>query len=117
VVAGLPSTSDVGVDGISAQGNGGIYGIIGESEDSQGVPGFGHLIKVTTSGSVRDVANVGNVNYAWTGENPQLDPGGQYPDANPYGVLALPGHIYVVDAGANTLNEVSPNGDVKILAH
>lgn len=63
------------------------------------------------------MANVGTVDYEFTAANPQLDPGGQYPDANPYGVLALTGHIYVVDAGANTLNEVFPNGTIKILAY
>jgi len=116
VVAGLPSGESVGVDGISAIGNGTIYGIIGESEESNG-PCFGHLIKVNVAGGVRDVANVGSVDYAFTGTHPELDPGGQFPDANPYGVLALPGHIYVADAGANTLDEVSPSGKVTILAY
>ena len=117
VVSGLPSTAEnVGVDGISALGNGDIYAIIAESEESDG-PGFGHLIKVNTAGKMRDVANVGSVNYAFTAAHPELDPDSQFPDANPYGVLALPGHIYVVDAGANTLNEVSPSGRVAILAY
>jgi hypothetical protein len=33
-----------------------------------------------------------------------------FPDANPYGVLVVPGHTCVADAGANTLNEVMPEG-------
>ena len=52
VASGLPSSGSVGADGISAQGNGTIYAIIGESEESDG-PGFGHLIKVNTAGQVR----------------------------------------------------------------
>jgi hypothetical protein len=116
VASGFASSDEIGVDGISALGNGAIFAITGESEEASG-PGFGRLYQVTTSGKVRDVANVGNVNYDWTGANPQLDPGGQYPDANPYGILALPGHIYVTDAGANTLNEVSLDGTVTILAY
>jgi len=39
-----------------------------------------------------------------------------FPDSNPYGVLALPDRIYVTDAGANTLNLVRPNGSDEILA-
>jgi len=116
VATGLPSTDEVGVDGISALGNGEIFGIIGESEDSDG-PGFGHLIKVNPAGKVKDVANVGSVDYAFTKHHKELDPDNQFPDANPYGVLALPGHIYVADAGANTLDEVSPSGRVTILAY
>ena len=44
-----------------------------------------------------------------------LDP--QFPDANPYGVLALPGRTYVADAGANTLDLVLADGSVQILAY
>jgi len=121
VISGLPSLGDgpeiVGVDGISAQGNGSIYAIMAESAAATGDSAFGKLIKVSTDGDVRTVADVGGPDYAWTAANPGLDPGGQYPDANPYGVLALPGHQYVVDAGANTLDEVLANGKVRILAY
>lgn len=121
VVSGLASTGGdgevIGVGGISAHGNGGIYAIIGESPELTGNPAFGQLLKVTKSGSMKVVANVGTVNYQFTAAHPELDPGNQYPDANPYGVLALPGRTYVTDAGANTLNEVLPNGQVKILAY
>jgi hypothetical protein len=121
VVSGLASTGDegeiVGVDGISAMGNGSISAIMALSKELTGDPAFGKLIKVSTDGDMRTVADVGGPNYAWTGAHPELDPGGQYPDTNPYGVLALAGHEYVVDAGANTLNEVLPNGKVKILAY
>jgi hypothetical protein len=123
VISGLPSIGGggeiLGVDGLSAMGNGSIYAIMAESAPAIGDPAFGTLIKVSTGGQMRTVADVGGPNYDWTGSvvgNPVYDPGGQYPDSNPYGVLALPGHTYVVDAGANTLNEVMPNGRVRILA-
>jgi hypothetical protein len=121
VVSGLASTGDegeiVGVDGISALGNGSIYAIMALSKPATGDPAFGKLVKVSNAGETRTVADVGATSYAWTGAHPELDPGGQYPDANPYGVLALPGHEYVVDAGANTLNDVHPDGTVAILAY
>ncbi len=116
IASGFSSTSEVGVDGISVQGNGSIYAITGESVPSDGA-GFGTLFKVTPSGNVKAVADIGTPNYTWTGDHPELDPGSQYPDSNPYGVLALPSHTYVVDAGANTLTEVLANGQVKILAY
>ena len=123
VVSGLLSmggfgNGDVGgVDGISAHGNGGLFAIMGSSTDASGLAGAGQLLKVNPGGHVKTVANVGSVGYAFTGSHPQLDPGGQFPDANPYGVLALPGRQYVVDAGANTLDEILANGTVHTLAY
>lgn len=122
IASGFPSFNNVegdviGVSGLSAHGNGGIYAVTGESTEATGIANLGKLFKVTPSGQMKIVADVGKVGYDFTVANPQLDPGGQYPDSNPYGVLALPGHVYVVDAGANTLNEVFPNGAVKILAY
>ncbi len=121
VISGLASVGDegeiVGVDGISAMGNGSIYAIMALSKEATGDGAFGKLLKVSTDGDMRTVADVGGPNYAWTGAHPELDPGGQYPDANPYGVLAVAGREYVVDAGANTLNEVLANGQLHILAY
>jgi hypothetical protein len=117
VVSGLPSTAENGgLDGISALGNGTIYGIITESEQAAG-PGFGHLIQMNIGGKVRDVADVGDVDYNFTGSHPELDPGHQFPDANPYGILATDQGLYVADAGANTLDLVLPSGQVTILAY
>lgn len=141
VVTGLASVGTtergpevVGPDGISVHGRGGIYVIMAES--SLGIqadhPGldpamaeqFGQLLKVTPSGQFKAVADVGTVNYLWTGAHANeswapFDPPHvpQFPDSNPYGVLALPGRQYVVDAGANTLCEVRPNGSVHIIAY
>jgi sugar lactone lactonase YvrE len=64
---------------------------------------------------VQVVADVGHEDYLWTAARPELVPG-QFPDANPYGVLALPDSIWVVDAGANTIDRVKPNGKVRVVA-
>jgi hypothetical protein len=122
IVSGLasiisPEGDILGVSGLSAHGNGSIYAVMGESQEATGNPALGRLLKVTPSGHFKVVANPGRVGYLFTGANPQLDPGGQYPDANPYGVLALPGRTFVLDAGANTLNEVFANGTTRILAY
>ena len=120
VITGLPSEGAdgefVGVDGLSALGNGNIRAIMAESEAAGGPPLFGHLLEFNPAGHWRDVANVGNYNYAWTGEHLDLAYG-DFPDSNPYGVLAVPGGSYVANAGANTLNFVAANGRISILAY
>jgi sugar lactone lactonase YvrE len=75
---------------------------------------LGQLIKVGRDGAFQPVAPVGQFDYAWAARHPSINP--QYPDANPYGVLALENTIYVVDAGSNTLDRVGPDGKVTILA-
>ncbi len=133
IVTGLASTAGspdevVGPDGVSVLGNGDIHIIMAES--TMGVvaeePGanpaiagqFGRLLKASQSGNWKVVADVGDFDYVWTDQNKNAPwaPAGQFPDANPYSVLSLPGHQFVVDAGANTVNEVSENGSVKIIA-
>jgi glucose/arabinose dehydrogenase len=106
----------VGVDGISALGNGNIAAIMAESQ-AKGEPApAGHLLEVNVAGKWRDVANVGDYNYAWSNEHQDLAYG-DFPDSNPYGVLAVPGGVYVADAGTNTLNFVKANGAISILAY
>lgn len=123
VVTGLLSIGGdgefVGVDGISADNNGNVRAIMAESES--GVPesspsALGHLIRLNAAGVVRDVADVGDANYAWTGDHVALAPN-DFPDSNPYGVLVEPGRTYVVDAGANTLNVIRADGTNAILAY
>jgi sugar lactone lactonase YvrE len=123
------SVEPVGPDGVSVQGNGGIYVIMAEStsgvlEEDPGLDPaaarqFGRLLKVTASGQWKVTADVGDFDWNWTSANQNAPwaPAGQFPDANPYGVLALPGRQYVVDAGANTLNEVRPDGSIRIIAY
>ena len=120
VIGGLlsiasPEGDVVGVDGISAQGNGGIYAIMAESPNATGQAAAGRLIKVTTGGQSRTIANVGRADYVWSQANANLVPD-QFPDANPYGVLAVAGREYVVDAGSNTLDVVRADGHLQIVA-
>ena len=68
-----------------------------------------------------DVAmgDVGDYDYQWTGDNKDQPwaPAGQFPDANPYGLLGVGDRHFVADAGANTLDEVRPDGSVRIIAY
>ena len=98
----------MGVDGLSAQGNGGIYSIMALSSHEGPAP-LGHLLKVSQGGQVRDVADVGDFDYEWSLMHIALAPR-DFPDSNPYGILALPGKIYIANAGTNTLDLLSPDG-------
>jgi len=134
VVTGLASIGDTmfgfpevqGADGISFHGTNELYTIMTESTQginqptAPGVDQFGQLLKVTLpSNNFQAIADVGNFDYNWTNQNQNASfaPSGQFPDANPYGVLAQSGVQYVVDAGANTLDEVDANGSIKIIAY
>jgi sugar lactone lactonase YvrE len=44
------------------------------------------------------------------------NPDGAQIDSNPYGLLALPGHRLVTDAGGNSLLDVAANGSVSTVA-
>src|SRR5437867_6206403 len=125
IVSGLPVVGDpdegefLGVSGISVFGNGvnfGLYAIMAVDPQQTGDPAFGNLLRVNYRNQVETLVNVGSFDYEWTDEHQWLVPFGDFPDANPYGVLVLPDHIYVVDAGANTLDEVMPDGSIVILA-
>lgn len=122
ILGGLATIGDegefIGIDGISVLGRGTnqrIYGIMGLSPQATGDSRFGALIKVDRVGHSTTVANVGQAMYQWTADHSTLWE--EFPDSNPYAVLALPGHIYVADAGANTLNEVHADGTVDVLAY
>jgi hypothetical protein len=79
---------------------------------------FGRLLQASQSGHWKPVADVGDFDYTWAGQNANQPwaPAGQFPDANPYAVLSLPGHQYIADAGSNTIDEVTENGSVRIIA-
>ena len=131
VVDGLASVSGeggfaaLGLQGISFHGNGTLYGIIGLASDlvpehawseeiTAGLKAqLGRLIQANPSGHWKAVADVGHVNFQWTEENQGLEPD-DFPDSNPNAVLALPGKQWVIDAGANTISRVRPNGMVSI---
>ena len=130
-VSGLWSTASdeghgvetTGIDGIAVSNSGRkstVYGIMSEHADPVGSSNLGYLISVKAGhhgARIRNLADVGGFNFAWTGNHPALDPGGQFPDANPYGVLVTRGHKYVIDAGSNTLDEVKRDGTVQVLAY
>src|SRR6266498_4215151 len=125
IVSGLPVIGDpeedefLGGCGISVFGNGrnfGLYAIMAVDPQQTGDPAFGNLLRVNNRNQVQTLVNVGSFDYEWTDEHQWLVPFGDFPDANPYGVLVVPGHVYVVDAGANTLDEVMPDGSISVLA-
>ena len=116
-LAGPDGSAATGIDGISILG-GRIFGIENGSAlavPPSGLPAsvarrakhqLGRLIVANDEGWSQTIANVGNRDYRWTNNHKNLVPG-QFPDANPYDVLALRGSRWVVDAGSNTLDHIS----------
>jgi hypothetical protein len=124
IVSGLANIGDpeegefLGASGISVFGNGanfGLYLIMGVDPQQAGDSAFGNLLRVDYRNRVQTLVNVGSFDYDWTADHVFLFPP-QFPDANPYGMLVVPGHVYVTDAGANTLEEVMPDGSIRVLA-
>jgi hypothetical protein len=118
VVTGLPSLENpafagpaAGPQHISFQGRGGMYVTIGFGGDPPARDaffpglGFSQLVKVTPSGVVHSVADIG----AYEGAS---NPDGLQVDTNAYAVLALPGHQLVTDAGGNSLLDVRGDGSI-----
>ncbi len=77
--------------------------------------GLGLLVEYSGDGVATTIADVGAASIDWTTDHADLWE--EFPDANPYGMLAVPDHLYVVDAAANTLVEVLRNGEVHVLAY
>jgi hypothetical protein len=139
VVSGLASEANpdgsaaTGIGGISTLGNGTLFGIEALSSDVLASPvveehlsketiktaagQIGWLIQANPSGQWKAVADVGHFDFQWSAEpkNKAKVPA-QFPDANPYGVLAAPGKRWVIDAASNTLDEVRPNGAISVIA-
>jgi sugar lactone lactonase YvrE len=119
----------VGADGLAIQGTGNIYvtlaestaGIAADSPDLSAAAAMqlGRLIKVAPSGQWKPVADVGGFDYQWTlaNQNAPWAPAGQFPDANPYGLCATGSRQFVVDAGANTIDEVRADGTIRVVAY
>jgi hypothetical protein len=138
IVSGLVSEASpdgsaaTGIDGISALGNGTLFGIETEASDKVPTPPnkylsdetiararaeLGRLIQANPGGQWRAVADVGHFDFQWSGElENKLKVPEQFPDANPYGVLATPGKRWVIDAASNSLDEVRPNGAISVVA-
>jgi hypothetical protein len=125
-IAGRDGSVAIGIDGVSAVGDWRIFAAEGESEFSvpptglseqtikQGKEQLGRLFEFTP-GHARTVANVGAFDHKWTEEHKSLVPE-QFPDANPYAVLAAREGEWVVDAAANTVDWVSGSGKVRVVA-
>ena len=130
LVTGLISLSGDG--GVAAEGmvavsasGGAVYGQFAANTfgiPASGFPTFllqaahkdlGQFGKVS-NGSFVAKAGVGDHDYIWAAAHVNLVPD-QFPDSNPNGVLVTGGQMFVADAGANTLDQVMPNGTVKVL--
>jgi hypothetical protein len=124
IATGLPSLAGklaadtaAGPQHISFQGRGGLYVNIG-CGCSRGDPatgalldglGFGYLMHVSASGQAKRLVDV-------AGYELSANPDGAQIDSNPYGLLALPGHRLVTDAGGNSLLDVAANGSISTVA-
>ena len=123
VVAGLPSVAFLpagdtaaGPQHVSFQGRGGLFVTIG-CGCNKATPtgavldglGFGSLLQVSASGNTRTIADIARYEAS-------ANPDGGLIDSNPYGLLALPGHRLVTDAGGNSLLNVAANGSVTTIA-
>ena len=122
VVTGLPSVFNpavpdiIGPQHIAFQGIGNMYVTIGwggapAARSQLGSLGasFGSLIQVRPNGNWDAVVDIS----AFEGAN---NPDGRFIDSNPYGLLVDAGRQFVTDAGGNTLLEISPRGDLSLLA-
>jgi hypothetical protein len=129
-----PGVDVIGPAGLSAVGSGctrnhsgerngcQVLAIVGlSSHEVQGGPA-GHLFRLdAATGSTTDRSDVGDQTYQWTADHQDLFPS-DFPDANPYGVLvthggsAASGNTFVVDAAANTVNEISADGTARVIA-
>ncbi len=125
-IAGPDGSAATGVDGLSSRGST-LYGI--ETGSSLSIPPglpvpaaviskvkkqIGRLIVGHTWGGWKATANMGDRDYVWSSNHKKFVPG-QFPDANPYGVMATGSSILAVDAGSNTLDRISPQNVVHVL--
>jgi hypothetical protein len=122
----------LGVGGLSAQG-GRLLAVEGEyPQELDGVSCAGQpadcaqvlaaaratagtLGRVTPSGAWKTLAGVGAFDFNFTAANPGGATFGSEVDANPYGLLALPGGTFVADAASNTLDWVDNDGGISIV--
>ena len=113
-VGGQDGTFTTGVDGVSVDPRGNVFAVT-TGVGPEALPSLpdeakallGKLLKIK-GGKASVVADIEALEYP---ENPD----GTDLNSNPYGVLALKGAQYVVDAGANTLIRVR-NGKAKVAA-
>ncbi|MDQ1476692.1 MAG: hypothetical protein QOE62_1921 [Actinomycetota bacterium] len=135
IVSGLLSVSDTGgvfatgPDGLSRTSDGALYTVMTscpqqlsqlpaaafDSSIAAAKAQAGQVIRVRRHGKFETTAGVGKFDWEWSKTHTSLVPG-QFPDCNPYGILAGEHGQWVVDAATNTLDRVSSDGKVKIVA-
>ena len=74
----------------------------------------GQLIVALHNGMWQALAGVGGFDDDWAASNPGYST--EAPNANPYGVFAVPGGALVADAGSNTLDVVGPARRISVLS-
>jgi hypothetical protein len=74
----------------------------------------GELEHVSNGGTLDAVADVGGNDLGLTLADPSLS--GEGPNANPYGLTALPMGVWVADAGANLLDWIPNDGSIHVSA-
>lgn len=123
IATGLPSLAGqpaggtaAGPQHISFQGRGGLYVTIGYGGPPADLAtgalaglGFGYLMHVPASGHAKRIVDVAGYELA-------ANPDGAQVDSNPFGLLALPGHRLIADAGGNSLLDVAANGSISTVA-
>ncbi|HUE82354.1 MAG TPA: ScyD/ScyE family protein [Pyrinomonadaceae bacterium] len=123
VASGIPSLA--GEDGSFATGIQDIsFNGLGSGAFTMGWSGDPADRTIQFGPAGADFARLGRMNALgnWSiGENlgdfeAAANPTGDEEDSNPYGILSLAGKRIVADAGANDLLEVSPGGNVSVLA-
>jgi len=126
-IAGPDGSAASGTDAVSILGDSKIFSVETESEFAVPPTGFsketteqakselGRLDEHTPGPHGRVIANVGAFDFNWSKEHKELVPE-QFPDANPYAVLATGDGEWVVDAASNTVDWVSNSGSIKIVA-
>jgi len=111
----LPDGSSAsGPNDIWFQGVGGAFITLGLGGDDAwkealGIANAATVIKMAASGRWKHVADI-------LEHESDENPAGGRVDTNPFGVLAEPGGVLVVDAGGNSLLSVGRNGHVETLA-
>jgi hypothetical protein len=123
-IGGPGGVASEGMVAVSASG-GHVFGqFAGNTIGVAGVPLPSFVVKAALrslgqfgwvdGSSFHTAAGVGDHDFAWAAKHQFLVPD-QFPDSNPNGVLVTGGERFVVDAGANTLDEVESNGQVRVL--
>jgi hypothetical protein len=135
IVSGLASISDrggffaTGADGLSRNEDGDLYTVVTScpQQVDQLPPGVdpslvakvraqtGQVIKLEDDGKFETTAGVGEFDWTWSLGHTNLVPG-QFPDCNPYAILAGEHDQWVVDAAANTLDHVTSEGKIEVVA-